>query len=303
MTVKSPDAPADPHVPGVAVPLTEVTGPETRWGRGGTIVTVVADRRPVASVVPTARTLSPTHSAAKVGALTPLSLKVVDVAPTSTVELASFEAATNSPAVPEVPHVPDADEPLTEATVPDTRAGGGGITVTDLAATTSTAEMGPSARTFSPAQTMAKDGELTPFSEKLVEDTPTSTVKTVLLDDTVKSPAIPDVPQLPDDDEPFTDSTVPVTCPVGGGSTTTDVAVTVLLAERVPVARTLSPAQTMAKDGELTPFSEKLVEDAPTSTVNDVLLDDTAKSPGIPEVPQLPGEDEPLTEVTEPDVL
>ena len=51
-----------------------------------------------------------------------------------------------------------------------------GITVTSVAATTSLAEIVPTVRTLSPAQTSAKEGEFTPCSVKVVFVGATSTV-------------------------------------------------------------------------------------------------------------------------------
>ncbi len=52
-----------------------------------------------------------------------------------------------------------------------------------------------------------------------------------------------------------------------GGTTVTSVAVTTSLVDTVPSARALSPEQTLAKEGALTPRSLKVVLVGCTSTV------------------------------------
>ncbi len=303
VTAKTPAVPAVPHAPDVVEPLTDPTVPETRWGRGGITVTAVAVTTSLVEIVPVARALSPTQTSAKEGALTPCSLKVVVVAPTSTVKGVLGEVTAKTPAVPAVPHAPDVVEPLTDPTVPETRWGRGGITVTAVAVTTSLVEIVPVARALSPTQTSAKEGALTPCSLKVVVVAPTSTVKGVLGEVTVKTPAVPAVPHAPDVVEPLTDPTVPETRWGRGGITVTAVAVTTSLVEIVPVARALSPTQTSAKEGALTPCSLKVVVVAPTSTVKGVLGEVTVKTPAVPAVPHAPDVVEPLTEPTVPETV
>ena len=75
------------------------------------------------------------------------------------------ELTVKVPAAPAVPHVL---VPFTATTVPATRLGRGGTTVTREAERRPVAGRNPMARTLSPTQTTAKDGELTPFSLKVV---------------------------------------------------------------------------------------------------------------------------------------
>src|SRR5580693_1762397 len=82
-------------------------------------VTPTAVTMPSAETGPTARTVSPVHTSAKDGALTPFSVKVVDVDPTSTAYPVLFDARVKFPATPALPHVPGAVVPFTEVTVPD----------------------------------------------------------------------------------------------------------------------------------------------------------------------------------------
>ncbi len=265
-TVKSPAVPAVPHTPGEAEPFTDATVPETCCEGGGTTLTVVAVRTLSLEMAPAARTLAPTQTSANEAEVTPLSLKVVDVAPTSTVSVVLLVGTVKSPAVPAVPQVPGVAEPFTDATVPDTCWEPGGITVTDDAVTTSL-EMGPTARTASPTQTSANEGALTPLSLKVVVAAPTSMVSMALLVGTVKSPVVPVVPQVPGAAEPFTDATVPETGWERAGVTITSTAVKASSVATVPMARTLSPTQTLANEGEGTLLSLKVVVVDPTSTV------------------------------------
>jgi hypothetical protein len=78
-------------------------------------------------MAPRAFTVSPLHTAANDGALTPCSLKIVEVFPTSTVYVVPPDAKVKVPAAPDRPQVL---VPFTDATVPETCWGRGGTTVT-----------------------------------------------------------------------------------------------------------------------------------------------------------------------------
>jgi hypothetical protein len=120
---------------------------------------------------------------------------------------------------------------------------------------------------------------------------------------TVKEPVAPAVPHVPVALEPFTDATVPNTprgIGVTGGATNTLVAVTVV-PETEPTAPAISPTQTLANDGLLTPGSTKVVVD-PTLTVKpeEILQLLSVKEPAAPAVPHVPVAVEPFTDVTVP---
>jgi hypothetical protein len=216
--VNVPAVAATPQVPVVLVPLTEATVPKAAWGLGvggGVTNTLVALTVPL-EIMPKAPTFSPTHTLTNVGALTPFSEKVVVVL-TSTVKVVLGNPfKVNVPAVAATPQVPVVLVPLTEATVPKTAwgLGVGGVVTNTLVALTVPLEIMPTAPTFSPTQTLAKVGVLTPCSEKVVVVL-TSTVKVVLGSASkTKAPAVAATPHVPVVLVPLTEATVPKT-PVG----------------------------------------------------------------------------------------
>jgi hypothetical protein len=182
---------------------------------GGVSITLVALTVPL-EIMPKAPTFSPTHTLTNVGALTPFSEKVVVVL-TSTVKVVLGNPfKVNVPAVAATPQVPVVLVPLTEATVPKTAwgLGVGGVVTNTLVALTVPLEIMPTAPTFSPTQTLAKVGVLTPCSEKVVVVL-TSTVKVVLGSASkTKAPAVAATPHVPVVLVPLIEATVPKT-PVG----------------------------------------------------------------------------------------
>ncbi len=105
-------------MPGAVVPFTEATVPVTCRARGGTTTTSVAVTMSSLVRAPRACTWSPVHTFPNDGALTSLSLNVVDGTSTSTVNGVPWRFKEKSPGAPGVPHAPAALEPSTDPTVP-----------------------------------------------------------------------------------------------------------------------------------------------------------------------------------------
>jgi hypothetical protein len=147
----------------------------------------------------------------------------------------------------------------TEATVPVSLTRG---MATHSALTAFVPAWVPISRTFSPANTLDRLGELIPLSRYLVAGE-TLTVTVALVGVGQKFGARVVVAPVSVKLDVPTEATVPVALSSG---MTTEVALTVPLPARVPVTSTVSPTWTLDRLGELTPFSQYLVADE-TSTV------------------------------------